>query len=71
MPETDTITLKLTGEQARTLKSILHAIGKNFRRYPGMNIGGSQVHNLSASDIDLCFKMSDGIVTKLNQFDCP
>ena len=67
MTETDTMTLTLTGEQALTLKSILHAVGKTWRRYPGMNTGSSQVHNLYASDLDLCFKLSDEIGTKLEQ----
>jgi len=65
MTEQDTMTLILTGEQALALKSILHAVGKTWRRYPGMNIGSSQVHNLYGSDIDLCFKLSDDIGTKL------
>ena len=67
MTETDTMTLMLTGEQASTLKEILYAVGKTFKRYPGMNYGGSQVHNLYSYDIDLCLKLSDEIKRKLKQ----
>lgn len=59
------MTLRLTVEQAILLKEILNAVCKNFRRYPGMNIGSSQVHNLYNIEIDMCFKLSDEIEKKM------
>lgn len=67
MTEKDSLFITLTAEQALDVKSILHAVGKTFRHYNGMNTGKSEVHNLYQSDIELCFKISDAIGSKLEQ----
>ncbi len=55
------ITLTLTKEEATRLKSILYAISTNFKRYRGMNIGSSEVHNLFRSDAKFCADIADKI----------
>ena len=45
------VTIHMTSEQAVLLKNTLSALINTFRRYPGMNIGSSQVHNLYGEDI--------------------
>jgi len=67
MTEKDSLSITLTAEQALDVKSILHAVGKTFRHYTGMNTGKSEVHNLYPSDLELCFNIADAIGSKLEQ----
>lgn len=65
MSETDKLTITVTAEQAMTVKSILHAVGRTFRKYKGMNTGHSEVHNLYLSDVYTCFTIADELSNKL------
>ena len=51
--------LQLTEQEAQTLKSVLHAVYKTWRRDPGMNIGSSHVYNLYSSDLDTIINIHD------------
>lgn len=53
------MTIELTTQEAKAVKSVLHAVTHTFRRYPGMNTGSSQVHNLYWSDIETLMAIHD------------
>lgn len=59
------MTINLTPEEAQTLKSTLHAVTHTWRRYPGMNTGSSQVHNLYWSDIETLMAIHDKFPVEL------
>lgn len=46
-------------EELATLSSTLHALGKTWRRYQGMNIGSCNCENVYTEDIDIYFRFSD------------
>ena len=41
------------------MKQVLHAAFKTWRRYPGMNNGHSEIHNVYSEDIDELIKIHD------------
>lgn len=51
--------LELSADEAQTLKSVLHAVYKTWRRDPGMNIGSSHVFNLYSQDLDAIINIHD------------
>ena len=51
--------LTLSDTERTTLKGTLHAVYKTWRRYPGMNNGKSEVHNLYSQDIDTIINIHD------------
>ena len=55
------VTIHMTSEQAVLLKDTLSAVINTFRRYPGMNIGSSEVHNLYGEDITELLSVHDSI----------
>lgn len=57
--------IELTTHEAQTLKSVLSAVSKTWRRYPGMNTGSSQVHNLYWSDIETVLRIHDKFPVEL------
>ena len=59
------MTINLTPEEAQALKSTLHAVTHTWRRYPGMNTGSSQVHNLYWSDIETLMEIYDKFPVEL------
>lgn len=59
------MTIKLTPEEAKAMKSCLHAMTHSWRRYPGMNTGSSQVHNLYLSDIETLMTIYDKFPVEL------
>lgn len=59
------MTINLTPEEAQALKSTLHAVTNTWRRYPGMNTGSSQVHNLYWSDIETLIAIYDKFPVEL------
>lgn len=59
------MTINLTPEEEQALKSTLHAVTHTWRRYPGMNIGSSQVHNLYWSDIETLMAIHDKFPVEL------
>ena len=59
------MTIEFTPEEAQALKSTLHAVTHTWRRYPGMNIGSSQVHNLYWSDIETLMAIHDKFPVEL------
>lgn len=59
------MTINLTPEEAQTLKRTLHAVTHTWRRYPGMNTGSSQVHNLYWSDIETLMAIHDKFPVEL------
>lgn len=59
------MTINLTPEEAKALKSTLHAVTHTWRRYTGMNIGSSQVHNLHWCDIEILMAIHDKFPVEL------
>lgn len=59
------MSIELTTQEAQTLKSVLSAVSKTFLRYPGMNTGSSQVHNLYWSDIETLLGIHDKLPVEL------
>lgn len=59
------MTIELTPEEAEAMKSCLHAVTHTWRRYPGMNTGSSQVHNLYWSDIEMLMTIYDKFPVEL------
>ena len=59
------MTINLTPDEATAMKSCLHAVTHTWRRYPGMNIGSSQVHNLYWSDIETLMAIHDKFPVEL------
>ncbi len=57
--------IELTTQEAQTLKSVLHAVSNTWRRYPGMNTGSSQVHNLYWSDVETVLRIHDKFPVEL------
>ena len=57
--------IELTPEEAQALKSTLHAVTHTWHRYPGMNTGSSQVHNLYLSDIEMLMAIYDKFPVEL------
>lgn len=51
--------LSLSDSERTSLKGVLHATYKTFRRYSGMNIGRSEIHNLYREDIDNIINIHD------------
>lgn len=51
--------LELNDGERQTLKNVLHAAYKTFRRYPGMNTGKSEIHNLWYDDITTIINIHD------------
>lgn len=51
--------MTLSDEETTTLKGVLHAVYKTWRRYPGMNTGRSEVHDLYSQDLDTIIKIHD------------
>lgn len=57
--------INLTPKEAKAMKSCLHAVTHTWRRYPGMNTGSSQVHNLYWSDIETLLAIYDKFPVEL------
>ena len=55
------VQIELRRTELELIANTLHAVGKTFKRYQGMNTGSSQVHNLNPEDIDVFFRLSDMI----------
>ena len=51
--------LSLSDSEKTSLTGTLHAVYKTWRRYPGMNTGKSEIHNLYREDITNIINIHD------------
>lgn len=59
------VQIELRREELDLIAHTLHAVGRTFKRYSGMNTGSSQVHNVYSEDIAVYFRFSDMVIDKL------
>ena len=59
------MTIEMTTQEAKAVKSVLHAVTHTWRRYQGMNTSSSQVHNLNWSDIEMLLSIHDKFPVEL------
>lgn len=59
------VQIELRREELKLIADTLHAVGRTFKRYNGMNTGSSQVHNVYSEDLDVYFRLSDMVKDKL------
>ena len=46
-------------EELALLSCTMHALGRTWRRYPGMNIGSCRCENVYTDEVDTYFRFSD------------
>ena len=57
--------IELTPQEAKAMKQCLHAVTHDWRRYPGMKTGSSQLHIRYWSDIEILMTIYDKFPVEL------